>query len=121
LTYLSVFEVLEGNATYRNLNPRCEPQLGKRGLYRAIAGAQGDRTPEMAMLWVLNLSDGTHSLLDIAARSKIGFPAIRKAAEALLDQLVQDGDDVTLSVNGQDITFEDALVDDFSTNDFLIA
>jgi Ca2+-binding RTX toxin-like protein len=42
-------------------------------------------------------------------------------AEALLDQLVQDGDDVSLSVNGQDITFEDALVDDFSTNDFLIA
>jgi aminopeptidase-like protein len=90
LTYLSVFEVLEGNAAYKNRNPKCEPQLGKRGLYRAIAGARGDRTPEMAMLWVLNLSDGRHSLLDIAVRSGIAFPAVRKAADALLEHELLD-------------------------------
>ena len=58
-------------------NPKCEPQLGKRGLYRDI----GDN--EMAMLWVLNQSDGRHSLLDIAERSGCAFEAIRRAADRL--------------------------------------
>src|SRR5262249_36788736 len=67
--YLVVLRVLESNAHYVNLNPKCEPQLGKRGLYRAIGGlADADRI-ELAMLWTLNLSDGRHSLLDIAERS----------------------------------------------------
>jgi len=34
-------------------------------------------------LWVLNLSDGTHSLLDIAERSGMPFPEIRQSAESL--------------------------------------
>jgi aminopeptidase-like protein len=36
-----------------------------------------------ARLWVLNLSDGEHSLLDIAERSDIPFSAIVEAAELL--------------------------------------
>ena len=36
-----------------------------------------------ARLWVLNLSDGEHSLLDIAERSQISFSVIRDAAELL--------------------------------------
>ncbi len=39
----------------------------------------------MAMLWVLNLSDGSHSLLDIAERSKLPFDTIAAAADALHD------------------------------------
>jgi aminopeptidase-like protein len=35
------------------------------------------------MLWVLNQSDGSKSLLDIAERSGMKFEVIRKAAEAL--------------------------------------
>jgi aminopeptidase-like protein len=38
---------------------------------------------ELAMLWVLNLSDGRHSLLDIAERSKLAFSVVRAAAGAL--------------------------------------
>ena len=75
----SILEVLEHDATYVNLNPKCEPQLGRRGLYRNAGGA----TPpsfEMALLWVLNLSDGGHSLLDIAERSATMFGTIRRAA-----------------------------------------
>ena len=34
--YMSVFDVLETNATYVNLSPKGEPQLGRRGLYRTI-------------------------------------------------------------------------------------
>ncbi|HKI04642.1 MAG TPA: DUF4910 domain-containing protein [Thermoanaerobaculia bacterium] len=83
-TYLAVMDVLEGNRRYLNLNPRCEPQLGRRGLYRTIGGDDAGRSRELALLWVLNLSDGQHSLLDIAERSGMGFAAIREAADALL-------------------------------------
>jgi aminopeptidase-like protein len=75
-------QVLEGNGTYRNLKPYCEPQLGKRGLYRATGG--GSLHDEInARLWVLNLSDGEHSLLDIAERSGVPFAAIYDAAKVL--------------------------------------
>jgi aminopeptidase-like protein len=35
---MAVIDVLEGNATYLNQNPKGEPQLGRRGLYRAVSG-----------------------------------------------------------------------------------
>ena len=84
---LSVVEVLEGNGTFVNLQPKCEPQLGKRGLYGSMGGhtAEESRSRELAMLWVLNFSDGGHSLLDIAEQAHLPFPAIRAAATALLD------------------------------------
>jgi aminopeptidase-like protein len=83
-TYLNVVEVLEGNRRYLNLNPKCEPQLGRRGLYRMIGGDDAGRARELALLWVLNQSDGYHSLLDIAERSELGFAALREAADVLL-------------------------------------
>lgn len=78
----AAFDVLESNRRYRNLNPCCEPQLGKRGLYRPTGGESIEEELN-ARLWVLNLSDGQHSLLDIAERSRIGFPMIRDAADLL--------------------------------------
>jgi aminopeptidase-like protein len=80
---LSVLHVIEHNKTYRNQNPKCEPQLGRRGLYRAIAGQQEGNQSELALLWVLNLSDGSHTLLDIATRSGLRFELIKSAADAL--------------------------------------
>jgi aminopeptidase-like protein len=82
-TYLSVFQILENNARYINLNPKCEPQLGKRGLYHAIGGLSHSPENEMAMLWVLNLADGEHSLLDVAERAGVPFDAVKRAADAL--------------------------------------
>lgn len=79
----SVMETLEGNRTYINQNPKCEPQLGRRGLYRAISGQAERGQQEMAIFWVLNLSDGKHSLLDIAERAAMPFPIVRAAADAL--------------------------------------
>lgn len=80
---LSVIDILENNKTYVNQQPKCEPQLGKRGLYRSI-GASGDgATNQHAMLWVLNLSDGNHSLLDIAEKADVGFGVVKSAANAL--------------------------------------
>lgn len=78
-----VVETLEGNATYLNLNPKCEPQLGKRGLYRTLSGQAERGQREMAMFWVLNLSDGTHSLLDIAERADMPFALIKETADLL--------------------------------------
>jgi aminopeptidase-like protein len=79
----SIVNVLEKNARYRNANPMCEPQLGRRGLYSSMGGAGEGRVHEMALLWVLNLSDGAHSLLDIAERSELSFASISQAADLL--------------------------------------
>ena len=76
-------DVLERNETYVNLSPKGEPQLGRRGLYRTSGGALQTGDFEGALLWVLNLSDGRHSLLEIAARSGLGFSAVAEAAAAL--------------------------------------
>lgn len=88
---LSILDILEGNRTYLNLNPKCEPQLGTRGLYGFIGGQSDSRLQELAMLWVLNLCDGAHDLLDIAEKSKLDFCLIKNAADALLvNNLLRD-------------------------------
>jgi aminopeptidase-like protein len=86
----TILDILEGNKRYRNLNPYCEPQLGRRGLY----GPTGGRAIESeinARLWVLNLSDGEHSLLDIAERSGQSFSAINQAAQTLCENHLLEG------------------------------
>ncbi len=83
---LGAIDILDGNRTYRNLSPKGEPRLGKRGLYRPIGGEMGPGDfDQMALLWVLNLSDGAHSLLDIAERAEMPFDQIRSAAVALAE------------------------------------
>jgi aminopeptidase-like protein len=81
--YLAMVRILENNACYRNLAPRCEPQLGKRGLYQAIGGLDAGRK-ESALLWVLNFSDESHSLLEIAERAELPFDLIHEAARTLV-------------------------------------
>ena len=78
----AVFDVLENNTRYRNLQPFCEPQLGRRGLYRS-AGVNSMPDEINAGLWVLNQSDGQHTLLDIAERAGLPFATIREAADLL--------------------------------------
>ena len=80
---LDAFELLEHNQAYVNQNPKCEPQLGRRGLYRAVAGQQEKQSKELALLWVLSMSDGRHTLLDIAERADLPFRRIQAAADAL--------------------------------------
>jgi len=75
--------LLKNNKTFLSQNSKCEPQLGKRGLYKAIGGDSDGAKREMAMLWVLNLSDGHYSLLDIAERAGIPFEIVHDAAETL--------------------------------------
>jgi aminopeptidase-like protein len=82
-TLLEIVDVLEHDHRYRNTNPKCEPQLGRRGLYRATGGAELPGY-EMALLWVLNQSDGTRSLLDVAERAQLPFAVVRRAAQDLV-------------------------------------
>ena len=81
--YLQVLHVLEDNRCYRNLNPHCEPQLGRRGLYNLIGGRDDGREHQLAMLWVLNLSDGRCSLLDICRRAGLSFQQVLDAVTDL--------------------------------------
>lgn len=85
-----IIEVLEGNAYYQNTQPKCEPQLGRRGLYGSTGGSQ-PKQREHAMLWVLSMSDGTHSLLDICTKSGIDFDVVRGAADDLLGAGLLEG------------------------------
>ena len=82
---LTILQVLEGNRIYLNVNPKCEPQLGRRGLYGAIGGQTDANLSELAMLWVLNLSDGNYSLLDIAEKSGLAFGLIKNTAGLLVE------------------------------------
>jgi aminopeptidase-like protein len=82
-TCLDVVDVLETNTRCMNLAPYGEPQLGRRGLYRSSGGAVATPDGERALLWVLNLSDGNSTLVDIAHRSMLPYATIRHAAERL--------------------------------------
>jgi len=79
---LTIVDVLENNHRYVNLYPKCEPQLGRRGLY-AQMGGKGGRLFQESVMWVLGFSDGQHSLLDIAERSNVEFGKLAEVAERL--------------------------------------
>ncbi len=90
-TYQSVVDVLELNRTYLNLSPKGEPQLGRRGLYSALGGRADTGDRQMAMLWLLNLSDGSNSLLDIAERSGYDLHLLRAVADTLEKHRLLEG------------------------------
>lgn len=85
-TCLSIINVLEHDSRYLNQSPFGEPQLGRRGLYRAYGERLANSQFQQAILWVLNLSDGRHGLLAVAERSNITFDVIREAATLLEQQ-----------------------------------
>jgi aminopeptidase-like protein len=81
---LEIIAAVEADTTYRNLAPWGEPQLGRRGLYKNMGGHADAQQHQMALLWVLNHSDGRHSMLDIAERSSLPVEALARAAQDLL-------------------------------------
>ena len=83
--YAEIINIIDNNRKYLNTNPKCEPQLGKRGLYSTFGGRKDASTYELAILWVLNMSDGNYSLLNIAEKSGIAFSVICDAAKVLED------------------------------------
>ena len=87
---LAAFGIVERNLSFNNLSPFGEPQLGRRGLYSLIGGHNEGQKLQLALLWVLNQSDGSKSLLDIAEMAELPFDLVHQAAEALLrNQLLE--------------------------------
>ena len=82
LHLLNIIFTLENNHRYLNLYPKCEPQLGRRGLYSSTGGICNSDF-ETALLWILNLSDGTKSLLECAHRSGISFRTLAVVSKSL--------------------------------------
>jgi aminopeptidase-like protein len=83
--YYEIIALIENNHIYRSNFPYCEPQLGKRGLYRKTGGHANAEQRELALLWVLNQADGQHDLLEIAEQANMPFSIIAGAATELVD------------------------------------
>jgi aminopeptidase-like protein len=81
--------ILDEDRVFLNLSPKGEPRLGARGLF-ADAGRLG-------LFWILNFSDGRHSLLDIAERAQMPFWNLREGARRLEESglLAVPNDNVT--------------------------
>ncbi|MHC4396288.1 MAG: DUF4910 domain-containing protein [Planctomycetota bacterium] len=98
--YLSAIYVLENNRKYLSLKPKGEVQLGKRGLYGMMGGLQKRPVDELPLLWVLNMSDDNHNLLDISDKSGLSFELIKKAADILSEhKLLKEISEEMLSSN----------------------
>jgi aminopeptidase-like protein len=91
-TIAAVLDIVENDWRPRSTVPKCEPQLGRRGLYSALGGDRDGPAKSMAFLWILNLSDGRHSLLDVAERANLPFGVVAEAARLLQESglLVED-------------------------------
>jgi aminopeptidase-like protein len=83
---ITALDALENDILPINLQPKCEVQLGRRGLYATTGGDKDGPAKSMALLWVLNMADGRHSLLDIAERAGLPFKVVADAARILHDQ-----------------------------------
>jgi aminopeptidase-like protein len=83
--YSNVIDVLENNQIYINVNPKCEPNLGKRGLYNLIGASKNSKELNEPLLWILNQSDGSNSLLDISIKSGLNFLNLVDAAKILYE------------------------------------
>ena len=106
--YEKICGALEANLVYRNLKPFGEPQLGRRGLYSTL----GDRSRPIdrsALLWVLNLADGTKDLLSIAEQSGLPWSEIARAAERLQEA------ELIAACDPQDARPGEPLFGDFQT------
>jgi aminopeptidase-like protein len=85
-TICAILDVLDGDRIFRRIDGRGEPQLGRRGLYRAIAGQrEAGGATQMDLLWLLNLADGQHSLLDMAIRANVPFARLEAASQIAQD------------------------------------
>jgi len=81
----NIVDILENNQTYININPKCEPNLGKRGLYNLIGASKNSKQLNEPFLWILNQSDGNNYLLDISIKSNLDFSKLLDAAKILYE------------------------------------
>jgi aminopeptidase-like protein len=75
---------LETTRRFTRVDPRGEPQLGRRGLYHGVGGIQHLPDRERALLWVLSLVDHGHSLAQIARLAGLPLALVEAAADTLI-------------------------------------
>ncbi|MGH7801494.1 MAG: DUF4910 domain-containing protein [Thermodesulfobacteriota bacterium] len=80
--FLLILNIIEDDTIFIGTNLKCEPQLGRRGIYDKTGGYKKNKN--MSMFWLLNFADGIHSLLDIAEKSGIYFSEIKEVSNVLL-------------------------------------
>jgi aminopeptidase-like protein len=78
-----ILDVIDADTTVVGTAPFGEPQLGRRGLYGSIGTGLPTEDGRRALLWLLNLADGRHTLLDVAERSGLPFWLLEHAAGRL--------------------------------------
>ena len=84
--YLKVLDEIENRTYYKNLLPFGEPQLGKRNLYFQQSNFSNDNNIHNAIIWLLSMGDGTHSLEDVSNKSGIDIKHIKDASLLLMNQ-----------------------------------
>lgn len=99
LKYLEIIDVLERNEKYINTMPFCEPQLGKRGLYPSLSSPSGNNEFVKAMMWILNLADGSNDLISISKISKIPISELIPIVDKLIEKGVLQHEDTNLFYN----------------------
>lgn len=88
----TICDELDASRYYVNKSPKGEPQLGKRGLYDAVGG-MSPKDRQLIMLWLLNQSDGIHSIQRIARRAGVSLDQLQLVAKELEDAgLLMDAD-----------------------------
>jgi len=80
-----IASAIDRDICYENLCPHGEPQLGRRGLYGALGARNDPGAAQMAMLWLLNASDGHTSVLEVAERSGIAIDILHETAVLLVE------------------------------------
>lgn len=91
--HLSIIDKLEKEVKFISLNPHCEPQLGKRGLYPAIGrrtianeatNADNGYKDELdIILWILFYADGKYSLQDVCQKHNFQYEQVAEIANRL--------------------------------------
>lgn len=83
---IDIIDVIESNLKFKNKIMYCEPQLGKRGLYRTFGGKKLNSEDHKAIKWILNMSDGKNDLIDISVTSKIKLKTLKEISKILVDK-----------------------------------
>jgi aldehyde dehydrogenase family protein/winged helix-turn-helix protein len=75
---------LAARSLRRWMRSKTAPKNANHSLESAVEGSKGAAAANMAMLWILNLSNGTHSVLDIPERADgLPFAVIVRTARLL--------------------------------------
>jgi len=83
--YVRMIELIEANEVFVNAVMRGEPHLSKYGLYSSLGSVPQKEKESFrsAIMWILNLADGSHDTIDAALRSKLPLEVLIQAVAAL--------------------------------------